>query len=385
MGLMALSSVLSLPLAVPAQAQDVWPGKPIEIAPEAIKIEGIETAKGVKGALSPHIDTNAYVALDGRRTTRIRPVGVGRVQDVRVVPGQAVHRGEVLLTYLDFTLSDDTQRLSSAEASLAQAQAAEADAEQAYERAKTLRGGAVSAGEVHRRYARLKQAQALVRQGKAQLQNAKERMARFTTRTEKADGIVSSVISPFDGIVRRVGVTAGQEISGSGALAPVEVDDLSKVWIISQVDQAAAIDLRHGDQQLTWLRPNEPPIKSTVDLIESAVDPQTRHVLVRSLVANKESRLRPDMLVRTRLFISRKVPGVVIPSAAMQTIGAVPCVFVMTSKNHYEARKVTAGPELDGKIVITKGLKAGETVVTKGSFTVKSQILLGRPSGKTDH
>ncbi|WP_025885554.1 efflux RND transporter periplasmic adaptor subunit [Asaia prunellae] len=377
-----LRLLFTLPLyASVAQAQSTenWPNQPIVIAKEALRSEAIHTAKSEPGALPPHIDVPAYIDQDDRRSARIHPVGQGRVQTVLVTPGELVKKGQVLFTYDDFSLSDAHQRLLSAEASLQQAKALRDDARLAYERGRALQGGAVSQGEAQRRYSRLRETQGTVERSQAIVQNERERLARFSSSSERTDGLHSAVISPIDGIVDKITVGVGEEVSNRTAPA-VEIDDLSKVWVVSQVGEQQATRLSRGGRQLTWPTPDTQPIASHIDLIEGSVDPMTRHVLVRSLVENEKRQLRPEMLVKTRLFSSDTVKGVLIPEAAIQTIGSEKCVFVRIDDTHYEARKVTIGPDLDGMIVVTKGLHSGENVVTDGSFVLKSQALLTPPA-----
>lgn len=128
---------------------------------------------------------------------------------------------------------------------------------------------------------------------------------------------------------------------------------------------------RHMPHLINWLLDTP-----RIDLIEGGVDIGTRRVLVRSLVPNAQSALRPGMLARTRLFFSHPVAGQVIPTSALQTIAGQKCVFVQTGPDHYAARHVVVGPSLDGRTVLTQGVEAGEIVVTHGSFILKSQALL---------
>ncbi|NVN02066.1 MULTISPECIES: efflux RND transporter periplasmic adaptor subunit [Asaia] len=378
-----LRLLVALPLCAPAawapvawaQTDSDWPSRPIAITKEALKSENIHTAKAQSGALPPHIDVPAYIDQDDRRSARIHPVGQGRVQSILVTPGELVKKGQVLFTYDDFSLSDAHQRLLSAEASLQQAQALRDDARLSYDRGRALQGGAVSQGEAQRRYSRLKEAEGTVQRSRAIVQNERERLARFSSSSERTEGLHSAVISPIDGIVDKITVGVGEEVSNRTAPA-VEVDDLSRVWVVSQVGEQQAVQLSRGGRQLTWPTPDTKPIVSHIDLIEGSVDPMTRHVLVRSLVENTKRLLRPEMLVKTRLFASETVKGTLIPEAAIQTIGSQSCVFVRLDDTHYEARKVSTGPDLDGMIVVTKGLKPGEIVVTDGSFVLKSQALL---------
>ncbi|WP_438382302.1 efflux RND transporter periplasmic adaptor subunit [Asaia sp. BMEF1] len=364
-----------------AQSAADWPSHPIAIPKDALKTEAIHTAKARAGALPPHIDVPAYIDQDDRRSARIHPVGQGRVQSVLVTPGELVKKGQVLFTYDDFSLSDAHQRLLSAEASLQQAKALRDDARLSYDRGHALQGGAVSQGEAQRRYSRLKETQGTVERSEAIVQNERERLARFSSSSERTEGLHSAVISPIDGIVDKITVGVGEEVSNRAAPA-VEIDDLSKVWVVSQVGEQQAVQLSRGGRQLTWPTPDTKPIVSRIDLIEGSVDPMTRHVLVRSLVENAKRQLRPEMLVKTRLFATESVKGTVIPDTAIQTIGSQRCVFVKLDETHYEARKVSIGPDLDGMIVVTKGLEPGETIVTDGSFVLKSQALLAPPPGR---
>ncbi|MCQ9154485.1 efflux RND transporter periplasmic adaptor subunit [Acidomonas methanolica] len=361
-----------------ARAAEPWPVAPVHIAPEALEREGIETDVARPGALAEHVEAQAYITADERRISRIRPVGTGRVTEVLVTPGQMVRRGDVLLRYDNFSLSDERQRLAAAEDSLRQAEARERDAALSWRRGDALRGGAVSSGEVERRKARLAEMRALVSQSMALVRNERERMARFSSSIEKASGLSSAVVSPVDGIIRRVNVSIGENIAAT-SLPPVEIDNLDKVWVVSQVPEDKAGKLAIGGRQETLSPAFSHPITSRIDLIEGGVDLSTRRVLVRSLVPNPARILRPGMLVRTQLFSARIVHGVIIPSDALQTIDEQNCVFVRSGKEAYEARRVALGPSLGGRTVITKGLAAGETVVTRGSFLLKSQALLNPP------
>jgi multidrug efflux pump subunit AcrA (membrane-fusion protein) len=50
-------------------------------------------------------------------------------------------------------------------------------------------------------------------------------------------------------------------------------------------------------------------------------------------------------------------------------------VFVALGENQFEKRVVKLGEEHQGRVQILDGLRAGETVVTAGSFILKSEML----------
>ena len=64
-----------------------------------------------------------------------------------------------------------------------------------------------------------------------------------------------------------------------------------------------------------------------------------------------------------------------LPEEAVQDINGVPAVFVRKSATEFEPRTVKTGRHANGETEITEGLKAGEAVVVKGSFLLKSQLM----------
>ncbi len=59
-------------------------------------------------------------------------------------------------------------------------------------------------------------------------------------------------------------------------------------------------------------------------------------------------------------------------------------VFVDLGEGRLEPREVTLGPRADGVVVVTRGLKEGDRVVTSGNFLIDSEsriksALLGSP------
>lgn len=377
---MALSSLI---VSVVQAQQAELPHMPtVEISAAAIKREHIQMAVAVKGAISKHVGGLAYVEADSRNTVRIRPIGTGRVISVDVLQGQNVHKGQVLLKYQNFVMSDEKDRLAVTQAALQEARAQQANAQQLYQRGKMLSGGALSVSEVERRKIALQEAVALVHQREAEVHNLLEHLGRYDSNTEQSHNGVSFIVSPLDGTIMNVSVASGQDISENGA-PPIEICDLSHVWVVTQVDANTASEIRKGNEQLTWTDPDEPPIQSVVDIVEGNVDAATQHVLILSLVNNSNGQLKVGMYVQTRIFLSHKVSGVIIPQAAVQKFEGVSVVFVKTSAGHYTARPVTLGPSLDGNIVITEGVSAGDTVVTNGSFILKEQAVFTQDTQTT--
>jgi multidrug efflux pump subunit AcrA (membrane-fusion protein) len=71
-----------------------------------------------------------------------------------------------------------------------------------------------------------------------------------------------------------------------------------------------------------------------------------------------------------------------VPEVAVQTEGDHRFIFVPQSDSSYEKRPVKTGQKIDGLVVITDGLAAGERIVTAGSFTLKAELLKSTMEGE---
>jgi multidrug efflux pump subunit AcrA (membrane-fusion protein) len=59
--------------------------------------------------------------------------------------------------------------------------------------------------------------------------------------------------------------------------------------------------------------------------------------------------------------------------------GTVQTVFLARDDATFEPREVTMGATVDGKTIITSGIKNGETIVESGNFLLDSDTRLNAP------
>jgi cobalt-zinc-cadmium efflux system membrane fusion protein len=64
-----------------------------------------------------------------------------------------------------------------------------------------------------------------------------------------------------------------------------------------------------------------------------------------------------------------------VPLDAVQQVNNQDVLFVKKADDRFEVRPVRINEPVNGKVVVTDGLKPGDLVVTRGSFIVKSQLL----------
>ncbi len=106
------------------------------------------------------------------------------------------------------------------------------------------------------------------------------------------------------------------------------------------------------------------------------MDPDTHAVKIRTSIPNQGNQLKSDMLVRGMLEIPRLPGRTVIPRTALIVDDGRYCVFVKRPgpEEKYEHRRVTVAQEKDDHVVIDRGLKAGESVVSVGALDSRPDL-----------
>jgi cobalt-zinc-cadmium efflux system membrane fusion protein len=182
------------------------------------------------------------------------------------------------------------------------------------------------------------------------------------------------ILSPAAGYVLEKNVTVGRAVQpGTDAFV---IGDLSELWMLASVRQQDLVNLREG--QTAIVSPSgvaDQHYPGRVANLGQELDPLTRTMQVRIVVKNKGNRLRPEMLADAEISIGPPKPVLLIPSDAVQQINGQDVVFVRTAPDRFMLRAVEIGPISEGKTPIVNGLKAGELVVTRGSFVLKSHLL----------
>src|SRR6202012_3667113 len=135
------------------------------------------------------------------------------------------------------------------------------------------------------------------------------------TRQISAD---TPIVSPISGTVVQRKVGPGQFIS-SGASDPVYViGDLSRVWLTAFVRETDAAVVSVGQQiNFSVLALPSHPFVARVDYVSTSIDTNTRRLLVRATVDNKDGLLKPEMFANVTLYSSGEHPAVGVPKQAL--------------------------------------------------------------------
>jgi cobalt-zinc-cadmium efflux system membrane fusion protein len=115
---------------------------------------------------------------------------------------------------------------------------------------------------------------------------------------------------------------------------------------------------------------------ATVRHIGATVNTQTRSVPLVAEIENADGLLKPGMFAWVTLPAEEIRPRAAVPAEAVVRHEDQPFVFVPSGEATFRRVDVALGVETPEWVEVTSGLRAGDRVVTKGAFFLKSELLL---------
>jgi cobalt-zinc-cadmium efflux system membrane fusion protein len=181
-----------------------------------------------------------------------------------------------------------------------------------------------------------------------------------------------TIKSPASGTLMERKVTAGAVVSTGDPVFTVA--DLTRLWMIAAVNEAEMAHIHPGQRAEVSVRAfPDRKFPGRVSRLGERLDAQTRTLQVRVLVPNGERLLKPDMFATAEFPISETRKVIQVPESALHELNGKTVVFVQRFDGSYAPREVTPGVKGDGTVEIHSGIDAGDPVVVKGGFLLKSQ------------
>ncbi|UII70528.1 efflux RND transporter periplasmic adaptor subunit [Pseudomonas sp. HN11] len=279
----------------------------------------------------------------------------GTVKNVQFESGQKVKAGQPLVQ-LDSAVESALLETAQADLGLAQLD---------YGRGSQLVGSqAISKGEFDRLSAQLQKNKATVNQLKASL--AKKH-----------------IVAPFSGTIGIRQVDVGDYLASGTVIATLQ--DISSLYVDFYIPEHSVpkVALGQAVQVEVSAYPGE-QFPGSISAINPKVENTTRNVLVRATLANPEGKLLPGMFTSLDVLLSNPAPQIVVPEGAITYTLYGNSVYAVAEKKTEagevekdadgkplliaERRFVETGERRGGLVLVSKGLKAGEQVVSAGQL-----------------
>jgi len=186
----------------------------------------------------------------------------------------------------------------------------------------------------------------------------------------KAQISKTEIYAPFRGKIGLKNVSEGNFVNNTNVIASIQQTDLLKIDFTIPEKYAALVI--PGDTVEFTVEGITEKLTARVSAIEPKIDAETRNIMIRALYNNAKGNVYPGAFAKVEL-ITKKREAFMIPTEALIPELKGKKVFVVEN-GKAKPVKVETGFRSDTKIEITKGLNAGDTVITTGIMTLKPEM-----------
>jgi membrane fusion protein, copper/silver efflux system len=151
------------------------------------------------------------------------------------------------------------------------------------------------------------------------------------------------------------------------------IGDTSAIWFAGDI-YPTDLDKIHKGQQII-INPDQggKPIEGKLSFISPMIDGTTRTIKIRAEMINPGSALRLDMFVRGNIILSTK-EALTVPKASLVREGNGYICFKIMPNNIFQRVAVETAGESGDSFIISKGLVAGDQVVSDGALLLVSAL-----------
>ncbi len=316
--------------------------------------------------LADKIQVPSRVQVDEERTAQIGSYVTGRIINLFVILGDYVKAGDRLarITSPDLTQSQLAYLRAVSRVVVTQ---------KAADRARhLLAADAISVAEVERRQSELEIARAELGAATDQL-----RLFGMSDAELKELNKTGKVLPWLDIKATREGYVIARNVIVGQVVQPADplfqVSDLSHVWVVGDVPEQIARDVRLGQH----VEINVPAIGANfldgvIIFVSDIVNRLTRTVMTRVLVENADRKLKPDMLANMHITDTQN-KTLVVPEAAVVRELNQDYVFIAVSNDRFQRVPVELGSEVAGFRPVLNGITIDHRIVLEGAFHLDSE------------
>lgn len=331
------------------------------------------------------LQVSAVGNVQASATVSVKSQVAGEIRDVHFTEGRDVKRGDLLFTIdprpFEASLRQAEAALAQRQAEVTQARAnlARDQAQQEWTQAQERRYHELLAKELiaKEQYEQIRTnmaaMEATVRADRAAEENARASAAatQATVDNARLQLAYTRIHTPIDGRTGNLLMQRGNVIKANEDNPLVVIAQVRPIYVSFAVpeQQLGAIKRYQaaGSLKVEARVPNQGGASGTLSFVNNTVDPNTGTIQLKATFTNGENVLWPGQFAEVTLTLTTET-ALVVPSQAIQPGQQGPYVFVVKPDQRVEARKVEPGRRLERETIVTRGLNAGERVVTDGQL-----------------
>ena len=196
-----------------------------------------------------------------------------------------------------------------------------------------------------------------------------EVLAIIESNESMADYEIKSLIN---GTIVEKHLTLGEMVDDN--IHGFVIADLSTVWIYLQVYQKDIQYVHKGQKVRISASKGRPEAESTIRYISPIIDETTRTAKARVVLHNKKGIWKPGLFVSGKIITESIKVDVAIPKTSLENLNGKTIVF-LKDNDGFKPQEVHINRENDTLVEIIHGLNPGDVYISKGGFTLKSELL----------
>ncbi len=150
--------------------------------------------------------------------------------------------------------------------------------------------------------------------------------------------------------------------------------DLKTIWLVGYAFEKDSPYLHLGEAVTGTIEESTETINGVLSYVSPILDNTTKTLEVRADIPNKNFKIKPNMYAE--MYVNTGIAHVLaIPTDAVEKFGDYNFAYVKIAPHTYEERKVETGKKNDQYTEVLSGIKAGEEVVTRGSFELLGESI----------
>jgi multidrug efflux system membrane fusion protein len=336
------------------------------------------------------VDIAAIGNVEAYSTISVRAQVTGLLTEVRFHEGDFVKKGEHLFTIdprayqaqldqVEANLKRDQAQLSQAEAQLNRDAVNAEYAQLTADRQGQLNGrGIISKDQAQQASAGADALAATVKADKAAIESARAQLQAEQASIDNAKVALSYTIihSPLDGRTGNIAVKEGNLVTANSTelMTITQIQPVYVTFAVPAVHLATIKEHLTKDPLAVVATPqdaNATPVTGRLTFYDNSVDASTDTIKLKATFDNAERRLWPGQFARVSVRLAMLRQATVVPGESVQTGQDGQYVFVVKPDSTVEQRPVATGQRIGEEMVIAKGLRPGETIVTEGQLRLE--------------
>lgn len=329
---------------------------PYVIPDSLMKTMTVDTVK--TSDITNALKFNGTVDFNTNNVVSVFPLVSGNVQNINVMPGDYVHKGQVLGVIKSAEVANYNSALTDAEASV------RLTSRQLAQQKELYKSGLASQVDITNAEVAHEQAEAA--------RTAAQQVLSVNGNSKNGEYIIKA---PIDGFVVQKNVNNGMSIRTDNNAGLLTISDLKNVWVQANVYEGNIAKVKQGDAvDVSIISYPDQTFKGKVNEIMNVLDQTSKVMKMRVVLDNPKYLLKPGMFATISLNDDENKKGISVSSKALVFDHSQYYVITVKGKKDVQIRPVEIIGINGATVYIKSGLAPGERVISSNALLIYGSL-----------